>query len=146
MAIKGFENITHELTEFETETLIPVLVEKLSQHKEKANAIKCGQLSDHVIKRTGRRVNDPRIRKMIEHIRQNHLLPNVCAGVCGYYVTDGPEDLQQWIRTMKQRRNAMNFSISAAEKTLRQMTGYKQPNQHKQRKVDFNQKQTTFFN
>jgi hypothetical protein len=136
MAIKGYEDITHELTEFERETLLPIFLAKIATHKGRARAITNERLRQYLLDRTGKQIGEPRIRKIAEYIRQTHLEDKLIACRKGYFVAEFPEELQEWLDTMKQRRNAEGATIAAGEKALRQWTGYKQPNQFKQRKVD----------
>jgi hypothetical protein len=136
MAIKGFEGLTHELTEFELATILPLIVAKLSAHKGKANSISNNQLQQYV-KDRGHGINGPRIRKVVEHIRHSFLIENLIAGGRGYFIAQDPEEISNWLTSMKQRRSAITKTISAGEKSLRQMTGYRQANQYKQRKTDF---------
>lgn len=131
MAIKTFEGITHELTPFETARLVPLVVEKLQAHKGKLNAFSATGLKGYLLAQAKSNVDGARIRKMIEYIRHAHLLPNIAACSRGYYIAEKPEDMQEWLDSMRQRRNAMNVSIKAGEQALRTMTGYKQPNQHR---------------
>lgn len=135
MAIKGFEEFTNELYDYEKESLLPMLTAKLVLHKGRAQAITNAQLRNYIFDRTGKNTREPRIRKIAEYIRQTHLLENLVAGGKGYFVAETPEEVQEWLDTMKQRRNAISYSIAAGEKSLRRMTGVKQPNQHKQRKA-----------
>ena len=51
MALKGFENITQDLTEFEVEQVVPMIVRGLSQKIGKANAVNnkyiCERINKH---------------------------------------------------------------------------------------------------
>lgn len=136
MAIKGYEDITHELTEFEKETLLPIFLAKIAMHKGKANAVTNERLREYLYQRTDKKILEPRIRKIAEYIRQTHLEDRLIACRKGYFIAETPEEMQEWLDTMKQRQNAGRATIAAGEKALRHWTGYKQPNQFKQRKVD----------
>lgn len=131
MSLKGFEDITHELTVFEKEKLLPLLVAKLVTHTGKKNAIKNAQLRQYIVDRGHKDIHEPRIRKIAEYIRQKYLLENLIAGRKGYYIAENPEEVKEWLDTMRQRRNALTNTIVAGERSYKAMIGHKQPNQHK---------------
>lgn len=137
MAIKGYETITHELSQYELDVVLPMLVAKICHHKGRKNAITNARLRGYMSERNAT-LNEPRLRKIVEHIRQTHLLPGLVAAKQGYFIAESPEEMREWLDTMKQRKNALAATIYAGELTLRQMVGFKQPNQHKKRKVNDN--------
>ena len=120
--LKGFENITHDLTDYEATTLLPILTGKLCHHKGKSNAVTNGQLSQYVFDRTGKKVSGPRIRKIVEAIRQTHLLESLAACNNGYYIANTPGELKEWLDSMRQRRAAINSSIAAGLSSYKKMT------------------------
>jgi len=134
--LKGFEIITHELTEFEETVLLPMLLAKLCNHKGKVNAISNSKLQVYVADRGVKQtVTGPRIRKIVEHIRQTNLLEGLVAGAAGYYIAQNPDELNEWIISMRQRIGAMRFSMSSALRAYKRMTGLKQPNQFTKGKI-----------
>jgi DNA mismatch repair ATPase MutS len=145
MALKGFEDITHELSPFEREKVVPMLHGVLSNHKGKASAIKNEVLREMIFERFGKKIHEPRIRKIAEYMRQSQMLECLVAGRHGYFVATTPEEVDEWLDVMKQRRNALTASIAAGERSKRKLTGYKQPNQFKQRKADPNIIQNFIF-
>ncbi len=136
MAIRGFENITHELTPFEIEAVVPMMQDELPKHKGKANSITNAELREMILQRFNTKIFEPRIRKVAEFIRQTHLIECLVAWKKGYFIATTPEEMEEWLFTMKQRRNALNATIAAGEKSKKRMTGHTQPNQHKKRKQD----------
>lgn len=144
MAIKDFEDITHELTEYELKTILPIVVAKLSAHKGKGNSISNSELRTHIADRGFKYLSPGRVRKIIEHIRQTYLVQYVVAGGRGYFIAENAQELNDWLTSMKQRRNAETRTIQVGEKWLRQMTGAKQPNQYKQPKINLQHNQQAF--
>lgn len=143
--LKGFDEQTRELTEFEAETLVPMIAEKLLLHKGKSKAISNDRLRDWLQIHAEAKTSEPRIRKMVEHIRQTHLLEGLIAGRFGYYIAENPDELKEWIEVMKARRNALNASIDAGVSSYKKMTGLKQPNQHTKGKLTVDQTATHQF-
>lgn len=136
MSIKGYENITHELRKDEVEKYLPMIVAKLSAHKGRANAITNEKIRDYVHDRCGVMLREPRVRKIVEHIRQAYIVQNLVASIKGYYIAECPGEMEEWLVTMRQRRSALDKTIAAGEKSLKQMTGAKQPNQYRNQKVN----------
>lgn len=142
--LPGFEDITHELTDYEEKELLPLLVAKLCHHKGRANAISNAQLRQYIFDRKEKKIAEPRIRKITEHIRQSKVLEALVAGRFGYFIAATPEELLEWVNTMKKRRNALNNSIKSGMDSYKKMTGLKQPNRYtkgkiKEDKLSFNQ-------
>lgn len=136
MSVKGFEEITHELRGNEISIVLPLLTEMLQKHVGKANAISNSTLRQYLFDQHKITISDSRIRKVIEVIRHSFAVENVVAGARGYFVAQTPDELQEWLTSVRQRRNAITTIITAGERSLRKMTGHKQPNQHKRRKLD----------
>lgn len=133
--LKGFEDITHELRPYELETVLPIVVAKLCHHKGKSNAVNNEELCNYVFDRTNKKLPEPRLRKIVEYIRQTKVLECLVAGRFGYFIAEKPEEIKEWLDVMRQRRNALNASIIAGESSYKKMTGVKQPNQHTKGKV-----------
>ncbi|MCG2614867.1 hypothetical protein LZZ85_11265 [Terrimonas sp. NA20] len=129
--VKGFEEKTQELNSVEKDTILPALLGKLCTHKGKANAISATELERYVKERgLVKSLPGNRVRKIVEYIRQSYLLEGLVACNVGYYIADTPEELLEWIVSMRQRIAAMKSSMQPAEKVYKRMTGVRQPNQH----------------
>src|ERR1700675_4590882 len=118
--LKGFETLTVELSVHESERIVPMIMSKMLCHKGKANAITNGELIQYCGTR-GQVISQPRIRKVIEYIRQKDLVPGLSANSTGYFIAENPDELELWISSMEGRRNSLNTSIRIASKTLRKM-------------------------
>lgn len=135
MSLKDFENITYELSSTEKE-LLPLLVAKLAIHKGINQIVTNSKLRQYIFDRTGKSVNEARVRKIAQHIRLKGLITGLVAINKGYFIAESPEQIEDWLITMRQRRKAATDAIAAGERDLKQMTGRKQPNQYKQQKVN----------
>ena len=72
-----FEDITYELTEYEKVTLLPVVTKGLSSKHGKDNAITNKKMCEALTK-AEYKVNEPRLRKIIHHIRVEQLIVGLC--------------------------------------------------------------------
>lgn len=115
--IKDFEERTAELNKLEKETIVPLIVNKLKTCVGKKRAIKNGQLIAYLYV-NGIRISEPRVRKIIEYIRQQRKVDWLIAAQYGYFIAETEEQVRDWINTMKTRRNAIETTILIAEGTL----------------------------
>jgi hypothetical protein len=108
--VTNFEEITCELTDKEMK-LLPYLINGLKT-KTKDSPIKAPE----IIKKTNLflisksinnvRLSEPRLRKMINHLRANGILP-VIATSKGYYVSYETDDLLLQILSLTERANSI---------------------------------------
>ena len=104
--IKGFDNETSPLTEYEKETLLPVVMCGLSVKMGKGRAV----TNNYIIcrlKAQGFKVDAPRLRKVINHIRTNDLIPGLIATSDGYYVATDEQELIDYEDSLLGRESAI---------------------------------------
>jgi hypothetical protein len=112
--IDGFENETHDLTDYELKTLLPIISTKIQLNKGPDNAV----TSQHVItvlKGVGHRTTGPRLRKMINVIRRTGKVRNLVASSKGYYVAIDKEDAKRFIDSLREREEAIRAVRLAME-------------------------------
>jgi hypothetical protein len=113
--IPSFEEHTHELTKYELEVLLPLMViglkTKIGQEKVITNPEICKAL-----KSQGYEVNEPRIRKLIFYIRQNNLVPKLIASSKGYWVATHQHEVKTWIASLQSRISALQETLQYAMK------------------------------
>ena len=97
-----FEEITYELTDYEIDTLVPVVVKGLKNKIGKENAITNRVICDK-LKSANYKISEPRLRKIIHHIRIEQLIVGLCCNSKGYYVTDSLEELGRYVESLAQR-------------------------------------------
>lgn len=118
MALTLFENITQELTGFEKDTLVPMLISTLQfTHDSNRHTGKhiCGWF-----KASGRAVSEPRLRKMINYIRVTNLMkPYVVIGASnGYYITNNIEVVKDQIESIQGRIDSQAAVIDSMKAQL----------------------------
>ena len=97
-----FEDITYELTEYELNTLLPIVIKGLKSKYGKENAITNKKICE-ALKSKGYKVSEPRLRKVIHHIRVEQLIVGLCCNSKGYYVTDSIQELGRYVESLAQR-------------------------------------------
>jgi hypothetical protein len=104
--INGFEEQTEALSKYERDILLPMFIKALSKKIGKNNSVTASKMTEGLQKNYGIKVDGPRIRKIINHIRNNSLVPGLIATNSGYWVSEDPEEIKAWILGMEQRIGA----------------------------------------
>lgn len=117
--IIGFEEITATLSEKEL-ALVPVFVERLSLKVGKENAVTSQQIITGFANKKVNpvKIGGARIRKIINYIRMNNLVPRLMATSAGYYVTNDKEELRSYVESLKGRESAIRAIRHKIEQEL----------------------------
>lgn len=111
-----FERETAPLTEYEEQTLLPIMVKCLNKHRGKERAISNRKMMEG-LENSGYVVGgSARIRKLINHIRVNGLVECLMATSNGYYITDDPWEMKRYIESLQGREDA----ICAVRKAMKE--------------------------
>ena len=115
--IKGFEKQTIELNDHEL-NVVSILVDRFSKKPGLKNIVTNNQIIEGLRMKHGIEIKDSRVRKVIQYIRVNNLIPGLIATSKGYYSTEDIEELESWIESMVQRENAIRETRLAIENHL----------------------------
>lgn len=110
--IKGFEEQTQPLTDYERETLLPLIRLGLSTKIGKAKSI-AGSEIIRKMNAAGYKLDGPRLRKIINHIRSNDMLCGLVSTSKGYYVATNAREIDEYISSLYGRANAIQDIINA---------------------------------
>lgn len=117
--ITNFEKETHELNDYERDVLLPLLVKGLRTKVGKENAVTNKQICN-ALKEQGYKLNDARVRKLVQYIRVNHIVPLVIATSKGYYIATSKDEVEKYITSLTERLNAIKETRNAI---IKQLTG-----------------------
>jgi len=118
--ITNFEEYTHELTSEEME-ILQLVIHGFRAYK-KTNPIK----AELIVKRMNlylenngykMRLTQPRLRKLVNYIRSNGLLPLIATSN-GYFTTDCKQTIQEQIKSLQERANSIKRCANGLEKFL----------------------------
>lgn len=104
--INGFDELTQPLTDYERDTLLPVIAYGLSLKIGKRAAITNGRICD-ALRSKGYKITEPRLRKIVNHIRTRGMVANLVATSKGYYVATTIEEMTDYIASLKARESAI---------------------------------------
>ena len=105
--IQGFTEQTEPLTEYEVQTLLPQLVRGLRTKVGRAMSVTNKAIIDGMKRNLGLSISDARVRKLINHIRNNDLVPCLIATSQGYYIAESEQELKDYEDSLLGREEAI---------------------------------------
>lgn len=118
--IQGFKTQTEPLTDYERETVLPAIVSLLKERKGNRSAITskriCSILENY-------RISEPRVRKIINHIRTTDMVPCLIANSGGYYLAQSEEEMLTYEESLLGREEAIHMVRKAMERQRRTVYG-----------------------
>lgn len=99
--ITGFEKQTHDLTPDELKMIRP-MIRGLWTKIGKSQAVKSAQIIQGM-KAAGFSITGARVRKLINAIRITKMVPDLVGTSRGYYRADGPQDLENYKKSLDER-------------------------------------------
>ena len=113
--INGFDKETAPLSEYEERTLLPVMVRNLAVKRGRSAAVTNSYICSR-LKALGYDINGARVRKLINHIRVNGLVPRLIATSDGYYIATDRRELDDYIESLRGRELAIRAVREAMER------------------------------
>ena len=105
--IQGFSEQTEPLTEYEVETLLPQLVRGLRTKVGRSMSVTNKAIIEGMKRNLGLSISDARVRKLINHIRNNDLVPCLIATSQGYYIAESEQELKDYEDSLLGREEAI---------------------------------------
>jgi hypothetical protein len=113
--ITNFEEVTEEISQYEYEVIIPALIAGFKT-KSKSNPIKAADIID-AMSIKGYQITQARLRKSVNFIRRNGLLPLIATSN-GYYCSTDREEIMNQIASLKQRADAIYSAANGLHQFL----------------------------
>ncbi|KAA6303170.1 MAG: hypothetical protein EZS26_000773 [Candidatus Ordinivivax streblomastigis] len=103
--IKKFENETQPLTDYEKNVLLPLLIRGLETKKGHVNAV----TNKYIVAtlKVSYNLNEARVRKIINHIRTNDIIPGLIATSDGYFIAETEAELLEYEESLRGREEAI---------------------------------------
>jgi len=114
MSIINFEEYTIELSKDEMKVAV-LLAKKISLNVGKENAVS----NERIIKAFGKydvKLKPSKVRKMIQFIRQEGLVSNLCANSRGYFVAANQTEVNEYVKGLQQRVNSIQYTLQCFKK------------------------------
>lgn len=114
--IDGFEEQTHELTEFERNEIVPIVSRAITRFNVgKINATTNKEIRKNLLTFFNHTVSDPRMRKVIHYIRVGKIVSNLVASSNGYYVENDVEERRKYAYSLGQRIRSIQEIIDSLD-------------------------------
>ena len=111
--IQGFNTETAPLTDYEREVVLPAIKTLLSGRNGSRQAITSKRMVSLL---SGYQISEPRVRKIINHIRNYDLVPCLIANSGGYYVAQCEEEMLSYEESLLGREEAIRAVRQAMER------------------------------
>ena len=118
--INGFEQETEPLNDYE-QSLVPIFIQGLKTKLGKESAVTNDAMIAGLDK-LGHKLNQARVRKIIAHIRNKQLIKGLMASSKGYYITNNPEEIKEYIDSLQGRIEAILAIKRTFENYLTEIT------------------------
>ena len=105
--IQGFELETEPLNEREQNELLPPIVAGLQTKIGRQKAVTNKAIVAGLLQNRGIRISEARVRKIINHIRCNDLVPCLIATSDGYYIAETEQELLDYEESLAGREDAI---------------------------------------
>lgn len=115
--LNGFQIQTEPLTEYERDTLLPVICRGLRNKIGEARAITNTAITK-AMKGAGYQLTEARLRKIINHIRIHGLIKWLIATSKGYYIATSRQEMEDYIVSLRGREDAIRAVRESMEKQL----------------------------
>lgn len=124
--LTNFEHLTQELNEDE-HRMVDVIIARFKKLPGKQHVVTNTQIMQKLNEAYNLNLKEPRIRKLIQFIRMNNLLPGLVGTSQGYFYTNDVEEIQKWVDSMQERIRVMEHSRQIAQNHIRVLKMQAQP-------------------
>lgn len=134
--IPTFEEHTAPLTDYELHTLLPIMIQGFKKKIGVENCVTNPQICKS-LKDKGYKISEPRVRKLVFHIRHNNLVPKLIASSKGYWIATNKEEIEMWLSSVNAKIDALEETKRYAEKMLKDWnTSNVSPTNYVQQKIE----------
>lgn len=112
--ITNFEKHTEPLSDIEL-SISTIIAKGLKARIGKDNAITGAEIIS-AMKKYDVKLTGARLRKIINYIRINNIVVNLCATSNGYYVASNHDELDEYIQSLQERIDAQVAILSILKK------------------------------
>ena len=117
--ILNFEEYTHDLTDYEL-LLVPKFVQSFSTKVGKVHAV-TAKVIEEKMTAAGSKLSGPRIRKIVNYIRNMGLVEGLVATSTGYYISTDLQEVSDYIESLESREGAIRVVREGMENYLRRL-------------------------
>lgn len=116
--IPTFEEHTSPLTDYELNTLLPLMIQGFKKKIGVENCVTNPEICK-ALKEKGYKISEPRVRKLVFYIRHNNLVPKLIASSKGYWIATNKEEIEMWLSSVNAKIDALEETKRYAEQMLK---------------------------
>lgn len=117
--IEGFERETDDLTDYELKTVLPAIERGLWTKRGKNAAVTNKEIVIGLARSLSIKTTEPRVRKIINHIRNRGLIPCLIATSSGYYIAQNRKEMEDYIASLIGREESIRLVRESMQQQLR---------------------------
>jgi len=110
----NFEELTFELNDDEFK-IAQITVEKIKTKIGKMNTVTGGRIRDFFTSK-GNKMNEARVRKIIQFIRISGMIKNLVGSSNGYYIADSAKEAARAVVSLREQSRAIKASADVLAK------------------------------
>lgn len=118
--IAGYDTITAPLDDYEKYTILPRIVSGLSLLKQSGKTLSSTRIIER-LQKEGIQLTGSRLRKIINHIRINHIVRGIVADDKGYWVASQPDQILSYLDSLDSRLEAIQAMRNALYEDYQEM-------------------------
>ena len=116
--ITGFEEQTEPLTDQEREVFLPPIIKGLRVKVGKEKAVTNKDIVRGLKANCDIKIGDARVRKMINYIRNNDIIPCLIATSKGYYIAETKDEMLDYIDSLYGRVEAIEADALSMKRQM----------------------------
>lgn len=116
--IPTFEEHTSPLTDYELNTLLPIMIQGFKNKIGVDNCVTNPEICK-ALKQKGYKISEPRVRKLVFYIRHNNLVPKLIASSKGYWIATNKQEIESWLSSVNAKIDALEETKRYAEQMLK---------------------------
>ena len=116
--ITGFEEQTEPLTDQEREVFLPPIIKGLRVKAGKEKAVTNKDIVRGLKANCDIKIGEARVRKMINYIRNNDIIPCLIATSKGYYIAETKDEMLDYIDSLYGRVEAIEADALSMKRQM----------------------------
>ena len=116
--ITGFEEQTEPLTDQEREVFLPPIIKGLRVKVGKEKAVTNKDIVRGLKANCDIKIGEARVRKMINYIRNNDIIPCLIATSKGYYIAETKDEMLDYIDSLYGRVDAIEADALSMKRQM----------------------------
>ena len=116
--ITGFEEQTEPLTDQEREVFLPPIIKGLRVKVGKEKAVTNKDIVRGLKANCDIKIGEARVRKMINYIRNNDIIPCLIATSKGYYIAETKDEMLDYIESLYGRVEAIEADALSIKRQM----------------------------